>query len=164
MTLSWESPDDHSVTGRQILRRRPTQGEDTLPVYVEDAGNTATEYSDLDVTPGVRHVYRVKAISVRFEVQDEWVGRIAELVIDFTERHTQAGFSETFTANLACSLLDEATAKFLVHDLSIRPCDFDVAGQAGYTCEFVGVSVADHLRSLLADAAPKMTGTLATIT
>ena len=63
MTLSWESPDDHSVTGRQILRRRPTQGEDTLPVYVEDAGNTATEYSDLDVTPGVRHVYRVKAIN-----------------------------------------------------------------------------------------------------
>ena len=28
VTLSWEAPDDDSVTGYQILRRRPTEGEE----------------------------------------------------------------------------------------------------------------------------------------
>ena len=64
MTLSWESPDDDSVTGYQILRRRPTQGEDTLLVYVEDTGSTATTYTDANVSAGIRYVYRVKAISM----------------------------------------------------------------------------------------------------
>ena len=63
ITLSWEAPDDDSVTGYQILRRRPTQGEDTPLVYVEDTGSTATTYTDTNVTAGVRHVYRVKAIN-----------------------------------------------------------------------------------------------------
>ena len=63
ITLGWQAPDDDSVTGYQILRRRPTQGEDTLLVYVEDTGSTATTYTDTNVTAGVRHVYRVKAIN-----------------------------------------------------------------------------------------------------
>ena len=62
IVLSWEAPDDDSVTGYQILRRRPTQGEDTLLVYVADTGSTATTYMDTNVTAGVKHVYRVKAI------------------------------------------------------------------------------------------------------
>ena len=45
VTLSWDAPDDDSITGYQILRRRPTQGEDTLEVYVEDTGSTDTTYS-----------------------------------------------------------------------------------------------------------------------
>ena len=63
ITLRWEAPDDDSVTGYQILRRRPTEGEDTLLVYVEDTGSTATTYADTNVTAGVRHVYRVRAIN-----------------------------------------------------------------------------------------------------
>ena len=63
ITLSWEAPDDDSVTGYQILRRRPTQGEKTLLVYVADTSSTATTYTDTNVTAGVRHVYRVKAIN-----------------------------------------------------------------------------------------------------
>ena len=63
VTLSWDTPNDDSVTGYQILRRRPTEGEDTLLVHVNDTGGTATEYTDNDVTPGVRYAYRVKAIN-----------------------------------------------------------------------------------------------------
>ena len=33
--------DCEGVTGYQILRRRPTQGEDTLLVYVTNTGSTA---------------------------------------------------------------------------------------------------------------------------
>ena len=63
IVLSWEAPDDDSITGHRILRRRPTQGEDTLLVYVEDTGSTATTWTDTSVTAGVRHVYRVQAIN-----------------------------------------------------------------------------------------------------
>jgi hypothetical protein len=38
-------------------------GEDTLLVYVDDTGSTATTFIDMEVTAGVRHVYRVKAIN-----------------------------------------------------------------------------------------------------
>ena len=63
VTLSWEAPDDDSVTGYQILRRRPTEGENTLLVYVEDTGSAATTYTDANVSAGVKHVYRVQAIN-----------------------------------------------------------------------------------------------------
>ena len=63
VTLNWEPPSDSQVTGYQILRRRPTLGENTLLVYVENTSSTATTYTDTDVTAGIRHVYRVKAIN-----------------------------------------------------------------------------------------------------
>ena len=63
VTLSWDAPDDDSVTGYQILRRRPSEGENTLLVHVNDTGITATQYTDNDVTPDVGHTYRVKAIN-----------------------------------------------------------------------------------------------------
>ena len=63
MTLTWDAPDDDSVTGYQILRRRPHEGEETLLVHVENTGSTATTYTDTNVTSGVRYVYRVKAIN-----------------------------------------------------------------------------------------------------
>ncbi len=56
VTLSWDAPEDASVIGYQILRRRPTEGEATLLVYVENTGSTATTFTDTDVTAGVRHV------------------------------------------------------------------------------------------------------------
>ena len=63
VTLSWDAPNDDSVTGYQILRRRPSEGEGTLLVHVNDTGSTATEYTDNDVTADVLHAYRVKAIN-----------------------------------------------------------------------------------------------------
>ena len=63
VTLRWGATDDDSVTGYQILRRKPGEGEDTLLVHVYDTGSTATEYIDNDVTPEVLHAYRVKAIN-----------------------------------------------------------------------------------------------------
>ena len=63
VTLNWQVPDDDSVTGYQILRRRPQMGEDTFLVYVKNTGSTATTFTDRVVTAGTRHVYRVKAIN-----------------------------------------------------------------------------------------------------
>ena len=63
VTLNWEAPEDDSVTGYLILRRRPYEGEKTLLVYVADTGSTATAWTDANVTAGTQHVYRVKAIN-----------------------------------------------------------------------------------------------------
>ena len=63
IVLSWTAPDDDSVTGYQVLRRRPSEGESALLVYVEDTRSTATTFTDTGVTAGVKHVYRVKAIN-----------------------------------------------------------------------------------------------------
>ena len=65
VVLSWEAPNDDSVTGYMILRRRPSQGEHSLQVYVSDTQSTATTYTDTNVTAGVQHVYRVKAINAK---------------------------------------------------------------------------------------------------
>ena len=63
VTLSWDAPNDDTVTGYQILRRKPREGEKTLLVHVNDTGSTATQHTDRDVTPDVGHAYRVKAIN-----------------------------------------------------------------------------------------------------
>ena len=61
VTLTWETPDDDSVTGYRILRRNA--GEHSLSVLVEDTGSGATSYTDTDVAAGAKYVYRVKAIN-----------------------------------------------------------------------------------------------------
>ena len=63
IVLSWTAPNDDSITGYQVLRRRPSEGESALLVYVADTESTATTFTDTGVTAGVTHVYRVKAIN-----------------------------------------------------------------------------------------------------
>ena len=62
VALSWDAPQNASVTGYQILRRRPTEGESGLLVYVENTESTAATFTDTNVAAGVPLVYRVKAI------------------------------------------------------------------------------------------------------
>ena len=63
IVLSWTAPNDDSITGYQILRRLPSEGESALLVYVADTESTATAFTDTGVTAGVKYVYRVKAIN-----------------------------------------------------------------------------------------------------
>ena len=63
--LNWSSPvqDAASVTGYEILRRRPTEGEGALLVLVADTDSTATTYVDATANEqGTQYVYRVKAL------------------------------------------------------------------------------------------------------
>ena len=61
ITISWTAPDDDSVTGYQILRRRPQEEESSLLVYVDNTGSTAVSYRDTNTSADTRYVYRVKA-------------------------------------------------------------------------------------------------------
>ena len=63
ITLTWTAPDDDSVTGYLILRRRPREGERTLEIYVANTNSTATTYTDTSAPAGTLYVYRVKAIN-----------------------------------------------------------------------------------------------------
>jgi len=61
VTLSWDAPDDPSVTGYQILRK--LLGTRDLQVHVANTGSAAASFTDTEVKPGTRYVYRVKAIN-----------------------------------------------------------------------------------------------------
>ena len=65
VTLSWTAPaeDADGVTGYEILRRRPMEGETALATLAADTESTATTYTDATANEaGVRYVYRVKAL------------------------------------------------------------------------------------------------------
>ena len=65
VALSWDAPasDAASVTGYEVLRRRPKEGEKTLTTLVADTGNAETGYTDDSANePGVRYTYRVRAL------------------------------------------------------------------------------------------------------
>ena len=62
VTLAWEAPDDSTVSGYRILRKK--QDEDKLVVHVEDTGSVETSYTDeAGVEPDTTYVYRIKAIN-----------------------------------------------------------------------------------------------------
>ena len=65
VTLTWDAPasDAASVTGYEVLRRRPNDGEAALTTLVADTGNAETGYTDDTANePGVSYTYRVKAL------------------------------------------------------------------------------------------------------
>ena len=62
VTITWADPGDSSITGYQALRRNPAihdPGE--FEAIEDDTGSAATSYTDTDVEPETKYVYRVKA-------------------------------------------------------------------------------------------------------
>ena len=68
VTLTWDDPEDSSITGYQVLRR-PLDldeygdglGSAEFVAVVDDTGTSATTYTDTSVAARTRYVYRVKA-------------------------------------------------------------------------------------------------------
>lgn len=63
MAPTWDAPDDHRVTGCQMLRRHPSAGESSLSVHAEDTGSDATPHPDTDVVAGTLYVEGDTAIN-----------------------------------------------------------------------------------------------------
>ena len=70
VTLSWDDPDDDSITGYRVLRRSRDgdeygdgEGSAEFVPIVDDTGSPAASYTDTSVTMRTRYVYRVQAIS-----------------------------------------------------------------------------------------------------
>ena len=62
VTITWNDPDDSTITGYQVLRHNPAihnTGEFT--VIEDDTGSADTSYEDTTVAPETTYVYRIKA-------------------------------------------------------------------------------------------------------
>ena len=62
--LTWDHPQDNSITGYVILRRDKAIHEEGVFITVEDDTNLAdTTHTDDTVEPSRKYVYRIKAIN-----------------------------------------------------------------------------------------------------
>ena len=62
--LSWDDPNDDSITGYRILRlNRAEDSPGEFHVHVASTGTAATSYTDSDVEPETRYVYRIHALN-----------------------------------------------------------------------------------------------------
>ena len=76
VALTWDDPQDDSITGYVILRRdREIHLVGTFITITDDTGSTDTTYTDETVEPDKEYVYRIKAINEHGEVSEEshWV-------------------------------------------------------------------------------------------
>ena len=76
VTLTWDNPQDDSITGYVILRRdREIHLVGIFVTITGDTGSTDTTYTDDTVEPDKEYVYRIKAINEHGEVSEEsdWV-------------------------------------------------------------------------------------------
>ena len=76
VTLTWDNPQDDSITGYVILRRdREIHLVGTFVTLTGDTGSADTTYTDDTVEPDKQYVYRIKAINEHGEVSEEsdWV-------------------------------------------------------------------------------------------
>ena len=76
VALTWDDPQDDSITGYVILRRdRAIHLVGTFVTIAGDTGSTDTTYTDATVEPEKEYVYRIKAINEHGEVSEEsdWV-------------------------------------------------------------------------------------------
>ena len=64
VTVTWDDPQDDSITGYVILRRIPgVDPEGHFDVLVANTGSAATTYTDDTVSAETRYTYRIKAIN-----------------------------------------------------------------------------------------------------
>ena len=64
VTLTWDDPQDDSITGYVILRRvRMNDTGGDFDVLVADTASAATTYTDTTVAAGLIYTYRIKAIN-----------------------------------------------------------------------------------------------------
>ena len=64
VVLTWDDPDDDTITGYVILRRnRQTDRKGEFRELVPDTGTAATTYTDDTVAAGTPYTYRIKAIN-----------------------------------------------------------------------------------------------------
>ena len=73
--LTWDDPDDNSITGYEILRRdKDVHQEGTFETVEADTGSQATTYTDTSVYPEKRYVYRIKALNAGRQERDLQLG------------------------------------------------------------------------------------------
>ena len=64
VTLTWDDPQDDTISGYRVSRRAPDGGQASGFILIaSDTGSAAATYTDTGVQPETRYAYRVHAIS-----------------------------------------------------------------------------------------------------
>ena len=73
--LEWDDPQDSTITGYEILRRdKHVHQQGVFDTIKNDTGSNTTEYTDDNVDPSKRYVYRIKALNAAGKSEiSEWV-------------------------------------------------------------------------------------------
>ena len=156
VTLSWSAPaeDAESVDGYEILRRRPMEGESALATLVADTGSTATTHTDATANePGVRYVYRVKAL--RGDDASLWSNYVRiELPSDYVAPQEDEPETESTSADQAPTGLNAALVNGGVALTWTAPAE-DAGSVTGY--EILRAVGEGDMATLVADTATTTT-------
>gem|GEM_PF-5021926 len=63
VALTWDDPEDSSVSGYRVERRGGEDAAEQFVMLMEDSGSAATHYIERTVLPASSYVYRVRAIN-----------------------------------------------------------------------------------------------------
>ena len=91
VALSWDDPQDDTITGYRVLRRDTAiHGPGEFLIHVEDTGSATTSYTDTNVEAGARYVYRIKArnansLSPQSSYFDAWVPQPPAVTVSFEQ-------------------------------------------------------------------------------
>ena len=137
VTLSWTAPaeDADGVTGYEILRRRPMEGETALATLAADTESTATTYTDATANEaGVRYVYRVKAL--RGSEASPWSNFYAiDLPADYEAPQEDGPATATTPGAPSLSTLMIVTSASIILSWS-APADDGGSAVTGYRIEY----------------------------
>ena len=124
VTLSWTAPaeDAASVTGYQVLRRRPDEGESAFQTLVADTMSTSTTYVDATADEeGVRYEYQVQALR---GVTASAVSNTAELTLPFNicdrTQEVEDALLAAVTSTVCTVVPGSQLAAITSHDLSSK--------------------------------------------
>ena len=67
MTLTWDDPQDDSVTGYAVVRWKLGYNSSGIVTIAPDTGTADTGYTDETVEPETEYLYNVKAINAQGE-------------------------------------------------------------------------------------------------
>ena len=127
VTLTWDDPEDDSITGYQILRRDKSVHESgEFAVHVDNTGSAAQSYTDGDVVEGVGYTYRIKArnsagLSARSSYADVRIpAPPPQVAVGFAKNSYSVEEGESVTAGVT---LDRDPERTVVIELSVENRD-----------------------------------------
>ena len=130
VTLTWDAPADGGApSGYMILRRAPELSEGNLRTLSDNTGSAvtthATTYTDTSVQPGVKYIYRVKALNAAGQGAPSRLARIR------TAAAAANGPPAFGSGTYAFPVSESATAGDMVG--SVAATDSDAGDELSYT-------------------------------
>ena len=157
VSLTWDDPQDETITGYQVLRRDTSVHErgEFVPL-VEDTATATTTYTDHTVEAGVRYLYRVKArnaggLSVQSSFFQARVPQPPAVVVSFGQAVYSVGEGESVAVAVVLDTDPERDVSISIAasggggasdaDYSVVPSE--VAFAAGETAQTITVTATD---------------------